>query len=61
MHIESSMTNTGEEKMIVVESPRGRREKDVKIKSNLRPPVMETQNRMTGTHRSLLPMKDIFL
>ena len=55
------MTNTGEEKMIVVESPRGRREKDVKIKSNLRPPVMETKNRMTGTHRSLLPMKDIFL
>ena len=61
IHIDRSITNTGDEKMIVVESPNGSLEKDVKIKSNLNPPVIETKNRIRGTHFSLDPMKDIFL
>ena len=45
MKTERAMTRTGEEKRMVVESPRGSRAKLVKMKRTRRPPVMASRNR----------------
>ena len=61
MHIEKIMTKTGEEKTMVVESPRGSREKDVKMKISLSPPVRDTRKSTVGTQCSRAPVNDNLL
>merc|ERR1719483_69318 len=59
--IERTMTITGEEKRIVVESPRGSLEKLVKMNSSLRPPVKATKKRQPAILSSVVPRNESFL
>lgn len=56
--MERSMTRTGEEKRMVVESPRGRREKEVKTKTILRPPAREMRARRAATLGALRGVRE---
>jgi len=56
--MEKIMTKTGEEKRMVVESPRGRRENEVKIKRRRSPPDSAINSSNQGTWISLAPRKE---
>lgn len=61
MQTEKSMTKIGDEKTMVVESPKGRREKEVKMKRSRKPPVRATRNIKIVAFLSLGPRKEFFL
>ena len=59
--IEKTITNTGDEKSIVVESPSGNLDTEVNMNRIRNPPVNATRKSKKGTHRSRLPINEFFL